>query len=110
MGAVSTGLDQWARLDTDRHSGTEVLVDGSTFKTQGLLQRCIAYDLSSDIVALRLPLDQQPQSNCINMLELQCSTQPVLVSALDVLDHDEIQNSNNVASCSASTLVTDNFS
>ena len=44
------------------------------------------------------------------MLELQCSTQPVLVSALDVLDHDEIQNSNDVASCSASTLVMDNFS
>ena len=102
LGAVSAGLDQWARLDTDRYLGSEV--DGSTFKTQGLLQRCVSYDLSSDIRALQLPLDQQPQSNCINMAELQCSTQRVLVSALDVLTHNEIQNSDDATSCDASRL------
>ena len=104
LGAVGTGLDQWARLDTVRSFSSGGSADGSTYKTQGLLRRCISYDLSTDILNRQLPSDQLPQDRCINMVDLDCSaSQPLLVSALDVLVHDEIQNANDAGSCNAST-------
>lgn len=104
LGAVGTGLNQWARLDTVRSFSSGGTADGATYKTQGLLERCISYDLSTDILDLQLPSDRLPQSRCINMADLDCSSsQPLLISALDVLNHDEIQNSNDVGSCDAST-------
>jgi hypothetical protein len=53
------GIGEWARFDTNRVDDS--VVDGSTFKTQSLLSRCIDYDLTQEIVELGLALDRQPQ-------------------------------------------------
>lgn len=48
MAAVSLGIGQWARLDTDRFNNDTI--DGGTFKTLGLLSRCVSYEVTQDIV------------------------------------------------------------
>ena len=68
---MSIGLGQWARLDTDRVD-LEAL-DGATFKSQGLLSRCVSYDLTGDIRDLQLPLAEQPQvGNCVCVCVCVC--------------------------------------
>jgi len=42
------GIGQWARFDTDRID--KGINDGATFKTLGLLTRCVSYDLTKAII------------------------------------------------------------
>lgn len=98
LGAVSIGLGQWARLDTDRVA-LEAL-DGATFKSQGLLSRCVSYDLTGDIRDLQLPLAEQPQDECVMMSSVNCSNSGLpLLSALDIFSIREVQNSFNQPEC-----------
>ncbi len=48
LASVSMGIGQWARLDTDRFDNDTK--DGGTFKTLGLLSRCVSYELTQEIV------------------------------------------------------------
>ena len=48
LASVSMGIGQWARFDTDRVDNS--IKDGATFKTLGLLSRCVSYDLTKAIV------------------------------------------------------------
>lgn len=59
LGAVSVGIGQWSRFETERRDSG--VIDGATFKTQGLLSRCISYDVTVEILELGLSLEQQPQ-------------------------------------------------
>lgn len=59
LASVSMGIGQWSRFDTNRVD--DVVVDGSTLKTQSLLSRCVSYELTQAIVELGLAIDQQPQ-------------------------------------------------
>lgn len=59
LGSVSIGIGQWSRLDTDRQDGG--VNDGTTFKSLGLLTRCVSYTLTTEIMSLGLSLDEQPQ-------------------------------------------------
>lgn len=59
MGSVGMGIGQWSSFDTDRVDNS--VVDGSTFKTQSLLSRCVSYELTQEIVELGLSLEEQPQ-------------------------------------------------
>lgn len=59
LGSVGMGIGQWTRFDTDRVDNS--VVDGSTFKTQSLLSRCVSYELTQEIVELGLSIDEQPQ-------------------------------------------------
>ena len=58
LGSVSMGIGQWSRLETDRVDNS--IVDGSTFKTQSLLSRCISYDFTRAIVDQGLTLELRP--------------------------------------------------
>ena len=58
LGAVSIGIGQWSRLETVRSD--EGVPDGATTKTVGLLDRCISYVITTEILELGLSLDQQP--------------------------------------------------
>ena len=59
LGAVSIGIGQWSRLETDRKDGG--VNDGATVKTLGLLSRCVSYTLTTEVLSLGLSLDEQPQ-------------------------------------------------
>lgn len=58
LGIVSIGIGQWSRLETVRSD--EGVQDGATVKTVGLLDRCISYVITTEILELGLSLDQQP--------------------------------------------------
>ena len=103
LAIVATSLDSWARQEVLRQSQNSD--DSHTLKTQGLATRCITYVLSDEVLALQLPIEDLPQSQCIGMSGLNCSgASSVLLSAHDVLSHEEIQNSNSMVRCNSSEL------
>ena len=58
------------------------------------------YDLTAEIELLGLPSEELPSSRCLAMSDLNCSLARVpLFSALDILGHDEVQNSDEVENC-----------
>lgn len=96
LGSVGMGIGQWARFDTDRLDN--LVVDGSTFKTQSLLSRCVSYDLTQEIIAQGL--EDPPQSGCVSVANINCfSARLPLVSALDNTSHSELHNSDDMSSC-----------
>jgi hypothetical protein len=103
LAAVGTGLTHWGRFETKREfpdDARSTVSNGRTFKTQGLLTRCIEYEYGQELLDLGLPSSSLPQAECLSMTDLDCSyaLQP-LISALDLLNHAEIHNTDSTDRC-----------
>lgn len=99
LACSSVGLDRWSSQKVYRGSDM-FTADSSTTKTQGVYQRCVKYQLSTEVAELNLPSDQIPSDKCMAVSSVNCSDQlDYLPSGQDSIDVNELENVDNEADC-----------